>query len=386
MYGFKMKNEKIILCILLIFGIMLVLSTISSVNAIETKKIDDVIVNSDKTIKINNTNAPEFVSAPKVYSKSKCSKTKDLETKKNIIKTKIGKKYTFITKYFLPTSWKNGGKNGKTEYWYNCQSIVVKGKYIYVYTSAGYGSNKGFIIRYDTKKLDKYTQGKGLNELRKLGDDLNKGKNLTKKQKKIIEGIKIGGKFTGGHGQSLSYDPKTKSLWMWQDNNRSSADLKLMKISMKTLKPYLIYKFKAKLDGKYLKQFGNLDFDKNGNFYTDKTVKTKTNPQGNSYIFSGNFHNGKIQMKLLSIIHNSPGTYAQSLAVNHKNNRIYLVSDGVFYSAPLNKLIKGTLTMGDFHYTVFSTQREFEGISFDSYGKSYLIILRGTEILKANEV
>jgi len=352
-----------------------------------SKKIDAVIIDSNKMTEINNTNTPKFVSAPEVYSQSsKYSKTKGFETSKNTIKTKVGKEYTFITKYFLPMSWKNGGKNGKTEYWYNCQSIVVQGKYIYVYTSAGYGSSKGFIIRYDTKILDKYNKGKGLNKLRKLGASIRKGEKLTKEQKKIKNGIKIGKIFTGGHGQSLSYDPKTKSLWMWQDNNYNSTDLKLMKINMKALKPSLVYKFKSKLNDKYLKAFSNLVFDKNGNFYADQTIKTKKNPSGSSYIFSGRLINSKIHMKLLTIIQNRPGTHPQSLAINHKNNRIYLVSDGVIYSTPLTKLINGTLTMNDFYYTIFSTKREFEGISFDSSGKAYLLILRGTEILKSAQV
>lgn len=375
-------KQKIILTILVVIGLLFVLS-ISGVNGTSIK-IDDINIDSKKTIKVNNTNAPKFVSAPKVYSKSsKYSKTRGFEIKRNIIKTKVGKKYTFITKYFLPMSWKNGGKNGKTEYWYNCQSFVVKGKYIYVYTSAGYGSNKGFIIRYDTKILDKYNKGKGLAKLRKLGASMKKGEKLTKEQKKIKKGIKIGKKFTGGHGQSLTYDPKTKSLWMWQDNDYNSKNLKLMKISMKTFKPYLTYKFKANLNGKYLTAFHNLAFDKKGNFYADKTMKTKKNPLGSSYIFSGRFINGKIQMKLLSIIQNRPGSHSQSLSINHENNRLYLVSDGSIYSIPLNKLINGTLTMNDFYYALFATKREFEGISFDRYGKTYLLVLRGSEILKS---
>ena len=379
-----MKNKKIIIGILIIFAIIITLSAISNVSAIDLVKIEDVNVDSEKTVEIDNTNAPKFVSAPKTYSKSaKYVKTKGFEIKRNIINTKVGKKYTFITKYFLPMTWKDGGKNGNTEYWYNCQSIVVDGKYIYIYTSAGYGSNRGFIVRYDTEILDKYIKGKGINKLRKLGDTIEKRKPLSKEQKKIMKGIKIGKKFIGGHGQSLKYNPKTKSLWMWQDNNHNSSDLKLMKISTKTLKPYEVYKFKVKLNGKYLKQFNNLAFDEDGNFYTDKTIKNNKTSSGSSYIFTGNIVNGTLQMKLSSIIHNRPGTHAQSLAVNNKNNRLYLVSDGVIYSVPISKLRDSSLKMDDFEYNVFSTKREFEGISFDKDGEAYLLILRGTEILKS---
>lgn len=380
-------KQKNILAILLVLGILILLILSASIVSATTIKLDNINVDSKKAIKINNSNAPKFVSAPKVYSQSsKYSKTKGFEIKKSTIKTKVGKKYTFITKYFLPMSWKNGGKNGKTEYWYNCQSLVVKGKYIYVYTSAGYGSSKGFIIRYDTKILDKYNKGKDLYKLRKLGTCMRKGIKLTEEQKKIKKGIKIGKIFIGGHGQSLTYDPKSKSLWMWQDNNYKSTSLKLIKIGAKTLKPYLIYKFKANFKGKYLTAFHNLAFDKNGNFYTDKTIKTKKNPLGSSYIFSGKLIDNKIQMKLLTIIKNRPGTYSQSLAINQKNNRLYLVLDGVIYSIPLNKLINGNLNLNNFYYTVFATKREFEGISFDKQGRAYLFILRGSEILKSNQI
>lgn len=91
-------------------------------------------------------------------------------------------------------------------------------------------------------------------------------------------------------------------------------------------------------------------------------------------------------MKLLAIVKNRPGTYFQSLSINFKNNQLYLLSDKVFYSMSLKKLIIGTLISNDFYYTVLSIKREFEGISFDSYGRAYLFILRGTEILILNNI
>lgn len=89
---------------------------------------------------------------------------------------------------------------------------------------------------------------------------------------------------------------------MWQDNKKNSNNLKLMKINKKTLKPSIIYKFKVKNTEKYFKQFHNLAFDRYGNFYTDKIVKTKKNPNGYICIFSGRLNHNKIQIKLLTII------------------------------------------------------------------------------------
>ncbi|MEA4957091.1 hypothetical protein SDC9_17038 [bioreactor metagenome] len=371
--------------IILILGIMVLFSTISSVDATIVKELGTSNVDYKDMVKINNDKAPNFIKASKYLKSAKYSKTKGFEKRKNILKTKYGKKYIFITKYFLPMSWKNGGKNGKTEYWYNCQSVVINGKYMYLLTSSGYGMNKGFVIRYDRNILDKYN-GKSLVKLRKLGAAMRDGKKLTKSQKSLKKAIKIGPKFIVGHGQSLTYNPKTKSLWMWQDNAKNSNNLKLMKINKKTLKPSIIYKFKVKNTEKYFKQFHNLAFDRYGNFYTDKIVKTKKNPNGYICIFSGRLNHNKIKMKLLTIIKKRPGIYSQSLAINNKNKRLYLVSDGAIYSIPMVKLLNGNLKESDFYYTLFKTKREFESISFDKYGKAYLLILRGTEILKSNQI
>ncbi|RBQ22820.1 hypothetical protein ALNOE001_15190 [Candidatus Methanobinarius endosymbioticus] len=380
-----MKKKEIIL-ILTIIATLMFLSLISSVSA-ASSNLGNIDVESNSAIVVNNDNAPEFIKAPDNYAQSeKYSKTKGFEKTKNIINTKKGKNYKFITKYFLPVSWKNGGKNGKTEYWYNCQSIVIKGKYMYILTSAGYDSNKGFIIQYNTQILDKYLKGKKLTNLRILGYQMREGKNLTGEGKRLKKAIKTGPIFNTGHGQSLSYNHETKSLWMWRDDNYNSNIQKLIEINMKTFKPKKMYKFRVKYKNNLLKAFHNLAFDKNGNFYTDKTMKSKSNPNGASYIFIGKIINNKVQMKLLTIIKKRPGTYSQSISINFKNNRFYLVSDGVFYSMPLHKLVAGTLSKNDFYYTIFSTKREFEGLSFDSKGRAYLLVLRGTEILISNNI
>ena len=93
-----------------------------------------------------------------------------------------------------------------------------------------------------------------------------------------------------------------------------------------------------------------------------------------------------MEIEHLGTIKKRPGTYSQSLAINPITNRMYLVSDGVFYTMPLDKLNNKTLTEDDFHYSVFDTNREFEGICFDSDGNNYLLVLRGTEILKSKDV
>jgi len=357
----------------------------STVNAVPTKDISTFTVNSEKSIDVNNDNAPKFVKKPVQYSISRnYGKTKGFETKKNVIKTKAGnKKYTFKTQYFLPMSWKSS--NG-LEYWYNCQSMVIQGKYMYIVSSSGYALNKGFIVRYDMNILKKYklNSGKGMVELRKLGAALRDDKNLTSRQKKILKGVKKGPVFNKGHGQTLAYNPKTKSFWMLQDDNHDSTKIKLMHINMKTLKPSSIIKFSLKYNGKKITTPRVLTFDREGNFYFTKNRDMKSSKS--ILIFKNKIVNNKVQSKLVAKIVNRPGTFTQSLSINHVTKRLYIVSDGTFYTIPLKKLNAGTLTKHDLHYTVLATKREFEGIAFDRQGKIYLLLIRGTEVIKANSI
>ncbi len=379
------NSKKVIIYFLTTLLILLIFSLISSATGAAVKNLGNSKVDCNDTISIENDNAPKFVKAPVQYSKSKkYAKTKGFETKKNVIKTKSGnKKYTFKTEYFLPMSWKNC--NGY-EYWYNCQSMVIKGKYMFVVSSSGYDLNKGFIVRYDMSIMKKYklNSGKGLDDLRMLGAALRDNKKLSTKQKKILKSVKKGPIFNIGHGQSLAYNPKSKSLWMWRDDKYGSKTQKLMRISMKSLKPNLIYKFSLSKTGNKLVARHNLAFDKEGNFYFHAN-NDKSNSKG-VLIFKGKIVKNKVQSTLLAIIKNRPGTFIQSLAINLVTNRLFLVSDGAFYSLPIIKLNEGTLKNNDLHYTVLKTKREFEGISFDKYGKAYLLVIRGTEILKSNSV
>jgi len=60
---------------------------------------------------------------------------------------------------------------------------------------------------------------------------------------------------------------------------------------------------------------------------------------------------------------------------------LFLVSDSVFYSLPVDKLLQGTITVADLQYTVLNTKREFEGIAFTSDGKLNLLVVRDPEVL-----
>lgn len=370
-------------------GIIIVISlfilfSLSILSPVDSATVDLGVINleSEGITVLNNDNAPEFVKKPSTYSRSPLfDKTSSQETKKNTIKSiKGNKKYTFTTEYFLPLVWE------KKSSWSNAQSIVINKNYMYTLISSG--KNKGFIVRYDTKLLNKYNtnkEGKDLAKLRKLGVDSRDKKSLTKEQILLKKAIKVGPVFNTGHGQGLDFNPKTNSLWLLQDDSYTK-DLKIMSINMKTLKPSVIYKFSIKTSwGVYVTGLHDLAFDNEGRFYFNINVKeTAGTPAGSVKLYCGEFINNKLQVKLLkNVIKNRPGTISQSIAVNHITNKLYLISDGVFYTMPISELQKGTLSKEDMEYTVLNTKREFEGIGFDEKGNSYLLVIRGVEILKS---
>jgi len=376
------SNRKFIVLLAIIGFFLAILATVSPSFAGVTN-LGNIGADSENAITINN-NVPKSAVKPKNYAISpQYSKTKGFETKKNTIRTKGGNKnYTFKTEYFLPVSGKKVPNTGRYhEYWYNCQSIVIEGKYMYILTTHGYNVKKGFIVRYDMDMLNKYklNKGKNLNRLRKLGADLRDGENLTKTQQRIRKAIKIGPVFNTGHGQSLAYNKKTKSLWMWQDDKWLSPTLKLMKINMKTLKPSSMFRFSVSHNNKKINRVRNLVFDKNGDFYFHQLIPKSRQDR----IFKGKFVNNKIEIKLLATVKNRPGWYAQAFSLNQVTNRLYMAFDGVFYSIPVAKLDNYTLKKKDFRYTILNTKRETQGMCFDEQGNTYLLLIRGTEVLKS---
>ncbi|KZX17047.1 hypothetical protein [Methanobrevibacter filiformis] len=393
---FFTKNKfKIFLTISILIFAILTLSSV--VYSIKTTDLGIINITSDDVNVINNTNAPDFVLNKLPYDYSPLyAESHGFEVKKNKMVNKEGNiNYTFITEYFLPIYWNNREK------WSNCQSLLLKDEYIYILVS--YPPNKGRIVRYNMETLNKYkvNKGKNLDDLRKLGFKIANGNKLTKKEKELKKAIKVGPIFETGHGQSLSYNPKTNSLWMWQNTNITSYKLNLMEINMTKLKPESIYRFSVRFNNTLLNRIQNLDFDNEGNFYFDKKVGTiNSKPDeifsgklireynnSNASNNSGNLNKSKIKttlnMDILAIIQQRPGTHGQFIAINPRSNRLYLGSDSVFYNMPVDKLRSNTLTADDMNYVILDTKREFEGMGFDKNGTEYLLVLRGPEILKS---
>ena len=368
------NKYKLIIITFTVFFIILMFST---VYGIKNENLGNVKISNENITIVNNDNAPKFLGDIRPYDYSPLfHQEKGLEGEKNTIETKDGNQnYSFNTEYFLPMYWKNNAP------WNNCQSIVINGDYMYVLVSNP--PNEGFIVRYDLKILNKHKinkSGKNIDNLRKLGVKIANKSKLTKKEKELKKAIKVGPVFETGHGQSLSYNPKTKTLWMWQDSIPYTNKLKLMEINMDKLDVKSIYKFSAKLNNTNIKGINNLAFDNEGNFYFDKKNKL---PSKADRIFTGKISDNGIDIKLIAIIKQHPGMFAQSLTINPVSNQMYLVSDGAFYTLPLDKLKAGNLNKSDLKYSIFDTKREFEGIGFDNNGTEYLLTLRGSEVLKS---
>ncbi|KZX10079.1 hypothetical protein [Methanobrevibacter curvatus] len=365
----------------IIVGILLIIGLVHSYFAISLN-----LSENESILIVDNNNAPPFVYLHNFSKSLGFSNDNPIEKQANIIKTNHSTKYTFITKYFLPDRWNNldlksstnpnRGIN-KTQYWYNCQSICIDKNSFYIFSSSGYNRNLGFIVKYDMNVLDKYP----IETLRELGLYSNLSKSIDTNNKDF-KSIKIGENFLYGHGQSLTYDKKTDSLWMINDTDFKGNETKVLQINKNTLKPIKEHKFKVKYLNRYLNGFNTLAFDEDGFFYSEKIIKSKNNPKGDTLIIRGKIHeSGIVEVKPMALIKNRPGTIIQSIAINQKNNKLYLVSDGAIYSLPLDKLNDKTLRKEDFRYSTFNSEREFEGLSFDGNGIAYLLIIRGPEVL-----
>ena len=335
-----------------LFAILLVIPligcfTFESHAAVSTVVQEDLaLVGNNEFSAVENTN----------YYKNTYKYGRGSFTKTNKIKANKGnRKFDLKTRAFLPEKTK--GKISR-----NPQSMVITGKYTYVLYTKKEGSNKGWIIRYNTKNLKK------------------------KSADKVKKGMKVGGTFTTGHGQSLSYNPKTKELWMIQDLSTKCVpgeQATLLRISTKSLKPNAAIKFKLKSS---VAMGHNLAFDENGNayFFTQVASNSGKGAKGNIKLYKGTISTSKVEFQLMEQgLKTGPGEHLQGLGYDTKSKRLCLVADGSIVSVPVNNM--GNLTAGDIKATQFKTKREFEAVEFDSKGYAYLLTNRGPEILRSTK-
>ncbi|UQS86213.1 hypothetical protein MOO44_00810 (plasmid) [Nicoliella spurrieriana] len=236
------------------------------------------------------------------------------------------------------------------------QSAVQVGKYLYTMYNANRSESdndlQDYIVRYDTSKLQN-------NQF-------------------PTDAIKVGPTFNGGHGQSLSYNPKTKQLWFLNIARGSAESAAAELVSQSSLKPTNKVQFKFSQNGSSIDN--NLTFDKYGRAYTYVKSGGGSVPQGAYKIYRGSISTKGVHFTLMrSAIRYSAGSIPQGFSYNPKNGRLYFISDGVIISAPSGKL--NNLSKSDIKYVRANTNREFESMVFTKSGKGYLISLRPDEMM-----
>ncbi|MBW1604851.1 hypothetical protein [Lactobacillus sp. Sy-1] len=184
-----------------------------------------------------------------------------------------------------------------------------------------------------------------------------------------------------GHGQTLSYNPVTKNLYLAQDETSgdlaSNANNVVTELDANTLQPVKQFNFQL-LHNNLNYAIHTLTFDNDGNAYFGRKSGSKYQ------IFKGQFNEttGQVNFSPVPQTINWGGKHNQGLTYNPVNNRLYIVSDDIITSVPADKLGAGTVQPSDINYISFNTGREFEDLTFDSQGYGYLLMLWKPEILK----
>jgi hypothetical protein len=296
---------------------------------------------------------------------------------------KGNKKINFKTNLYLPVSWKKHYQLSLP------QSMVFVGDYLYVlYINNVYSnSNYGWVVRYNYKKIKSLgitNQKSKLANLRKSVFGDVKPKSLNKKIKSYI---KVGPKIKLGHGQTLSYDKKSDSLYILQDlkkNGKYTQKIggleKFLKISKSTLKVTSSISYKIN-QGFTLGHV--LTFDNSGNAYTAKIITRTIGKKKVKVlrIYKGKVSKNNTSFKEIQDVKYPAGDILQSISYNSKEKRLYAFFDGALQSFPVEKL--GKLKSSDVKSTILSTNREFEGGAFDKDGFCYISVISGPEILRS---
>lgn len=188
-----------------------------------------------------------------------------------------------------------------------------------------------------------------------------------------------------GHGQTLTFNPQNKHLYLVEDNtltdlrNRDENN-NVLEIDPNTMDPIRQYNFKMFQGTKGNLQLHTLVFDKNGNAYWGRK-----NGMGYMIFYGRLDENGVKFAAAPQKLRTRGGSPNQGVAFNNVNNRIYIVSDDVLTSIPIDKLEAGTATPDDINYSVFQSKREWECLAFDQQGYGHLLALWPAELMKTTE-
>ncbi|MHA8138507.1 hypothetical protein ACYATM_05665 [Lactobacillaceae bacterium Scapto_B20] len=187
-----------------------------------------------------------------------------------------------------------------------------------------------------------------------------------------------------GHGQTLSYNPVTKNLYLAQDDTTGdiamNANNVVTELDANSLQPIKQFNFQL-LHNNSNYGIHTLTFDNNGNAYFGRK-------SGKNYIiFKGQFdeNSGNVSFAPVPQTITWGGKHNQGLTYNPVNNKLYIVSDDIITSVPVDKLSNGTVSPSDVYQLAFNSGREFEDVTFDSQGYGYLLALWKPEIMKSTQ-
>jgi hypothetical protein len=384
-----MKTKRTTIVAALLAALLVFTLLPGTASAAATTKQGNVMVSWPKLTNLNNKlYGPDlkgkYAWSPGYYFRG--------ENKPNTIKTKKGETYTFKTRYYLPVYSMLGDK--KTP-WSSIQSAMIVDDYLYtVIKDPTRKETYGRIIRYDMAKIDALGAANDPSFLRENFESIGIKDPKSEFEIALNDAIKIGPMFEMGHGQSLSYNWKTKEIWMWKDMSMKAAYYSkhpciLQRINAETLEPDAYLQFKMQTgNGTVVASGHNLTFDTSGNFYFFAVTQTGTYPKGSAKLYKGQLRKGskfKVKINIVSqLINKGPGPVGQTIYYNQKDKRLYLGSDASFLSIPANKIDKNgksKIKKSELKATLLNTKRELESLTADSDGKLYLFSNRGPEIL-----
>jgi hypothetical protein len=310
-----------------------------------------------------------------------------IETRPNTYKPQkfIRKAYTFKTDLFL--SMYLGSKRTMT----NPQSMALTPNNEYLYVVYETKRNYGRIFRYHYAAMVELglNRGDGLARIRSATYNASIGR-TTPEDNEVLALIHAGPEIPIGHGQTLAYNSKTETLWMFRDETNKNGGWKdanlgsLQRINTETLRPDVLIKFRMKTPTGNKATIGHvMTFDHKGRGYFVTTVgnsspKTK---RTNIYRFtiSKKF---VVKVNLVQQIKIAPNPVRlQGLAFNPKGNRLVLFAEDAITTIPVDKF--GKLKKKDLQYMQYKSKREPEGMCFSTDGYAYLLFNQGPELLKS---
>lgn len=187
-----------------------------------------------------------------------------------------------------------------------------------------------------------------------------------------------------GHGQTLSFNPQNKHLYIVEDNTLTDLknrdqDNSVLEMTADTLKPLRQYNFKMYHGKTANLQLHTLTFDKRGNAYWGRK-------NGLGYMFFyGRLDQHDVQFQAApTYFKNRGGSPNQGVSYNPANDRLYYVTDDILTSIPTQAVRDGSFTANDMHYMAFTSKRECESLTFDQQGYGYQLMLWPAEILKSS--